>query len=233
MRRISEKNDLLIQDNLRITIPENNRVIRSVPFSKRNSHSLKEEKSFDVKGELIITDSKGNEVLHKKNAIHYENMALAIARALAGDIRGHIYEMHFGNGGTTITGDGTITFLPPNVTGSDADLYNPTYFKIVNQTSPFNINPSENFIEVNNIIGETYTDLIITATLDFNEPAGQPAFDNITNLEGDFVFDEIGLKAFSSTGGTGELLTYVNFAPVTKSLNVKLKIEYIIRISVQ
>jgi hypothetical protein len=221
-----------IQDNLKIkTVEEREKIVRNVSYNK--NRIFNEKNRFDVTGELKITNSNGEVVLHKKNAIHYENMTLAIARALSGDIRGHIHEMHFGNGGTTITGDGTITYLPPNITGNDANLYNPTYFKIINQNSPFNSNPSENFIEINHLLGETYTDIIITATLDFNEPAGQPAFDNITNLEGDFVFDEIGLKAFSSEGGIGELLTYVNFAPVAKSLNIKLKIEYIIRINVQ
>lgn len=232
MGKLHDTTKITLQDNLKIKkFGDNPKVIRNVPFAK--TYVEDEKKNIKVNGTLIITDSNGKELLHKKNAIHFENMTLAIARALAGDIRGHIYEMHFGNGGTIITGDGTIEFLPPNITGGDADLYNTTYFKIINQTSPFNTNPLENFIEVNHTLGTTYTDIIITATLDFSEPAGQPNFDNITNLEGDFVFDEIGLRAFSSSGGTGELLTYVNFAPVTKSLNVKLKIEYIIRISIQ
>jgi hypothetical protein len=59
----------------------------------------------------------------------------------------------------------------------------------------------------------------------------QAAFDNATNSEGMFVFDEIGLRSFSQDGaGQGELLTHVIFHPVQKSLNRMIQIDYTVRI---
>ena len=181
-------------------------------------------------GHLIIKNDLGEILLDKRNAIHPENMSIAVARALAGLPEGHIQEMHFGNGGSNVTGDGTITYLPPNTTRFDADLYSPTYFKVVNQTSSLNTDPSKNNITVRHTIGDLFTDLIIKCTLEFNEPAGQEAFDNTVNLEGDFVFDEIGLKVFNPVPGAGELITHVIFSPIQKALNRQIEVEYTLRI---
>jgi hypothetical protein len=67
--------------------------------------------------------------------------------------------------------------------------------------------------------------------LDFGEPSGQAAFDNATSTEGNFVFDELGLKSFNPEGpDTGLLLTHVIFHPVQKSLNRMIQVDYTIRI---
>ena len=67
--------------------------------------------------------------------------------------------------------------------------------------------------------------------LDYGEPTGQQAFDNSTNLDGQFVFDELGLRAFSTEGANkGRLLTHVIFHPVQKSLNRLIQIDYTVRI---
>jgi hypothetical protein len=67
--------------------------------------------------------------------------------------------------------------------------------------------------------------------LDFGEPTGQSAFDNITDPEGSFVFDELGLKSYTPAGpNLGMLLTHVIFHPVQKSLNRMIQIDYTIRI---
>jgi hypothetical protein len=67
--------------------------------------------------------------------------------------------------------------------------------------------------------------------LDYGEPSGQDAFDLTNDLEGDFIFDEIGLKSFSSVAGAGKLLTHEIFSPIQKSLNRSYEIEYVIRIA--
>ena len=52
-------------------------------------------------GRVQIFDADTNElVLDKKNAIHPQNMALAIARSLSHDVDGPIYKLVFGNGGS-------------------------------------------------------------------------------------------------------------------------------------
>jgi hypothetical protein len=65
--------------------------------------------------------------------------------------------------------------------------------------------------------------------LDYGEPNGQSAFDNTTNNDSNFVFDELGLKSYSSTDQQ-LLLTHVVFHPVQKSLNRLIQIDYTVRI---
>ena len=49
------------------------------------------------------------------------------------------------------------------------------------------------------------------------------------NLDGNFVFDELGIKSYNPAGA-GKLLTHVIFHPVQKSLNRLLQIDYTVRI---
>jgi hypothetical protein len=185
-----------------------------------------------VAGHVMIRDySTGDILVDAVNSIHYEHMSLVLARSLANRPDGNIHEMHFGNGGSIVNGTGAITYFPPNVLGPNADLYNPTYFKIVNDQSPMNLAPAKNYIEVRHIVNTVYSDVIITCTLDYSEPAGQEAFDDATDLEGNFIFDEIGLKCFDPTPGNGLLLSHVIFSPVQKSLNRVIEIQYTIRIA--
>jgi hypothetical protein len=81
-------------------------------------------------------------------------------------------------------------------------------------------------MEVRHISGATYSDILVSCLLDYGEPSGQDAFDNSTDLSGDFVFDELGLKA----AGSGRLLTHVIFHPVQKSLNRLIQIDYTVRV---
>ena len=86
-------------------------------------------------------------------------------------------------------------------------------------------------MEPRHVTGTYYTDLLITCLLDFGEPNGQAAFDNSTDQNSDFVFDELGLRAYSLDGtGMGRLLTHVIFHPVQKSLNRMIQIDYTVRI---
>lgn len=183
-----------------------------------------------IEGYLKITNDLGEILLEKKNAIHFENISIALGLALSGNAEGHIQEMHFGRGGSNITGDGTITYLPPNTAIIDADLYEPTYYKVVNQISNLNTDPSKNNITVNHTTSNIFTDIVIKSTLEFNEPAGQEAFDTAVNVDGDFVFDEIGLRTFNTIPGSGRLITHVIFSPIQKSLNRQIEIEYTLRI---
>jgi hypothetical protein len=179
-----------------------------------------------------VTDPDSHKVvLEKKNQIHFENMSIALAKSLAHRPDGHIHEMHFGNGGSTVSGIGTISYSPPNVEGQNSDLYNPTYFKVIDDQSAQNLDPETNFMEVRHTRNNTYTDIKITATLGFNEPADQQAFDDTVSIEDKYVFDEIGLKTFAGEPGQGLLITHVIFSPVQKSLNRIFEIVYTIRIA--
>jgi hypothetical protein len=167
--------------------------------------------------------------VNKRNAIHYENMSIALAESIANSGQGFIDKMAFGNGGTSVDPTGIITYLTPNSTGTNASLYNQTYEKVVNDRSSSNLDPTRNFIETRHITGTNYTDVFITCLLDYGEPGGQEAFDNTNNNDSDYVFDELGLVSYSSTGNP-RLLTHVIFHPVQKSLNRLIQIDYTVRI---
>ena len=185
---------------------------------------------FHVEGHIKIFDPETQEVfIDKRNAIHYENMSVAMVNSLSNQGKGWIYEMVFGTGGTIVDPTGLITYLTPNTTGVNSSLYNLTYNKVVDQNAIENTDPVRNKMEIRHISGATYSDILVTCTLDYGEPLGQEAFDNTTNMDGEFVFDELGLRSYDPAG-TGKLLTHVVFHPVQKSLNRLLQIDYTIRV---
>jgi len=191
--------------------------------------------SYKIEGFLKIYDpNNGETFVDKKNAINYETMSIAIADTLSSRGYGEIYEMAFGNGGASVSDTGVITYLPPNVTGQNAALYNQTYAKIVDDTSVFNLDPTRNKMTVTHTTGKYYTDILVQCLLDYGEPAGQAAFDNSTQTDSAYIFDELGLLANYGTDTTGQvitrLLTHVIFHPVQKSLNRQIQIDYTVRI---
>jgi hypothetical protein len=191
--------------------------------------------SYKIEGFLKIYDPNDGEIfVDKKNAINYENMSEAIADTLSSRGYGEIYEMAFGNGGASVSDTGVITYLPPNVTGQNAALYNQTYAKIVDDTSVFNLDPTRNKMTVTHTTGKYYTDILVQCLLDYGEPAGQAAFDNSTQTDSSYIFDELGLLANYGTDSAGSiitrLLTHVIFHPVQKSLNRQIQIDYTVRI---
>jgi hypothetical protein len=191
-----------------------------------------EQGKITVQGHIKIFDPQTKEVfIDKRNAIHYENFSLALARSLSNQGFGTIAEMTFGNGGTRIDETGIITYLTPNTVGTSAALYNQTYIKTIDPKSGDNLDPARNFMEVRHILGAPYSDILVSCLLDFGEPEGQSAFDNATNTDGTYVFDELGLRSYSAEGpGMGDLLTHVIFHPVQKSLNRMIQIDYTVRI---
>ena len=183
-----------------------------------------------IEGHIKIHNPDSGEVfINKRNAIHYENMSIALAESLGNAGQGFIYEMAFGNGGTSVDPTGIITYLTPNSTGTNASLYNQTYTKVVDDQSVNNIDPTRNKIETRHLSGTNYTDIIVSCLLDYGEPDGQAAYDTAANAEDQFVFDELGLKSYSPTG-TGKLITHVIFHPVQKSLNRLIQIDYTVRV---
>jgi hypothetical protein len=185
----------------------------------------------NIQGFLKIYDPKSGEVfVDKKNAIHYENISICMANTLADRNTGYIYKMAFGNGGSAVDPTGVITYLPPNTTGQNASLYNETYSKVVDDNAAANSDPANNFMTVNHTTGTVYTDIVTTCLLDYGEPAGQQAFDNSTNFNGEYVFDELGLQCWNGSATNLLLITHVIFHPVQKSLNRQIQIDYTLRI---
>ena len=189
-----------------------------------------------VRGHIKIFDPESGEIfIDKSNAIHYENFSVALANSIADKSQNFIYEMNFGNGGTSVDPTGIITYLPTNTIGQNSNLYNPTYAKIIDDSSAANIDPINNKMTVSHIPGTVYTDILVSCLLDYGEPTNQSAFDNSQNLNGAYVFDELGLRGRSTDGtsglsSTGLLLTHVVFHPVQKSLNRLIQLDYTVRI---
>jgi hypothetical protein len=192
---------------------------------------------------ITIRDLDTGEVIREgKNAIHQENMSIALATALARGSNFFVSEMHFGNGATVISTDGSISYRLPNVAGVDADLYNNTYFRVVDGSDLQNPNSTENNLTVVHSKGTTYADTVITATLDYADPVAADTTFNIVNstensldatttVDGEMVFDEIALKTKGTEGlNTGKLLTHFIFHPVEKGANQRIQIVYQLRV---
>jgi hypothetical protein len=184
-----------------------------------------------IVGHVLIKDTHTQEVLVDQfNAINFENFSVALAAGAAYQPEGYIHEMVFGNGAAVVTGTGTVSYLPPNVVGADAQLYNQTYNKVINNLSPFNTDPNNNFIRVSHLPGTLYTDIIITCLLGATEPAGQDAFDTATDVNSAYIFNELGLKTRAANINEGLLITHLVHNPVQKSLNREIEVVYTLRV---
>ena len=194
------------------------------------SDNMQDTNGVLVQGHIKIFDPESQKVyIDKRNAIHYENMSIALAESLSNAGQGFIYEMSFGNGGTSVDPTGIITYLTPNSTGTNASLYNQTYTKIVDDRSVNNTDPARNKLETRHVSGTNYTDIVVSCLLDYGEPNGQDAFDTASATDSPYVFDELGLRSYSSAG-QGRLITHVIFHPVQKSLNRLIQIDYTVRV---
>ena len=182
--------------------------------------------SLHVEGHVLIKSygDDGDEVVHlnKRNAIHKENMSIAVARALSGNQSGRIYTLHFGTGGATVDALKNIVYSDPNVEGS-ADLNTPVYQEVVDQNRGA---PTGNKITIRHIAGTLFTDVELRCVLDKTEPNGQALFDNVSNsLDGQFTFSEMGIKTDDDL-----LLTHITFNPIEKTANRLMEVIYTLRV---
>jgi len=180
----------------------------------------------NIEGFVKIVDLTTGELLADvHNAINSETMSLIVARMLQGNNSQYLYELHMGNGGVVIdeTGNTTVKDVEQNLElGLLADLYNPVYYKIIDSLDEANTAPTRNNVIIEHDEGLTYTDLIITSTLEEAEPSAS---------SGELIFNEIGLKSRGTSGSnTGLLLSHVAFSPVVKSPNRVIQIIYTLRI---
>jgi len=185
-----------------------------------------------VRGHIKIFNPDSGEIfIDKPNAINYETFSIAMAQSLSNQGYGTIEGIALGNGGSRVDDTGIITYLTPNVIGTQASLYNQTYYKVIDAKQPYNLDPARNYMESRHVAGAYYSDILVSCLLDFGEPSNQQAFDNATNSDGTYIFDELGLRAYSPSGpGTGPLISHVIFHPVQKSLNRLIQIDYTIRV---
>lgn len=188
--------------------------------------SINRDLAFKLEGRVLIHDEQGNLLLERKNAIHPQNMALVVARALAREDNGYVLSLVFGNGGTFYNTSNTLVYKTPNVIGSGASLYNQTYSVQVDEITSGT--PTTNSVVALPSPAPALTSLVVvTAQLSALEPVGQAVADNVTtDTEAAFVFDEIGLKS-----PDGLLLTHLVFSPIEKTANRAWLITYTITVS--
>jgi len=193
---------------------------------------------------IVIKDLDSGKILRQgHNAIHRENMSIAIASGLARDnYSSFISEMHFGRGASIVSDTGIITYRKPNITGTNANLYNTVYFRVVDDEDLNNPDFEFNFTKQSHTTGTDFAETTVTATLDYTEPlvndsifnivnGTQQSLDATTSVDGEFVFDEIGLKTRGVAGlNTGNLLTHFIFHPVEKQANDRIQIVYALRV---
>ena len=178
-----------------------------------------------VTGEILIKDSKTGEILvNKKNAVHSENMAKIIARALAKESNGFVHKLALGNQGTYLNASDQIVFKTPNVIGVQT-LYNQTYEEIIDET---NLScPVGNSVTSASSAPPAITSMVVcTLELDPAEPGDQAVSDDVP-ANPLYEFDELGL--FSSDN---LLLTHVVFSPIAKTANRGFTITYTLTVSV-
>jgi hypothetical protein len=184
--------------------------------------------NISIKGHVHIQDRTTGEVLlDKNNAVHNKNMAIALARGLANDPNHQIYRIKLGNGGSSIDSMNMITYLPPNVVGASADLYNETYDEIVDDADI--TAPAENEVSMQESSDPDETALVIvTATIAAGEPSGQDLTDSSPDPNNQFAFDELGLFTVDD-----RLLSHIIFSPILKTANRELVITYTLTIAVE
>lgn len=185
-------------------------------------------------------------ILDKSNAVHSQNMARILARALAHEQNSWIARMAFGNGGTKIDAVGNIIHNPPN-DGRDGSwesrLYNETYSEIVDETDasygldlgssdPNNTRPGGGADPSSDPSGGgvvsqevgTKSNVIVTIVLNENEPSGQALISTLPPTEDEkcFVFDEIGLYSPGKPAKATFGLTTVNVGNKTSDDYINL-----------
>lgn len=186
--------------------------------------------TIQVDGHVLIKDVDTDEILlDQHNAINYENISQAIVRLLAnnqvGSNHDFINKMHFGNGGSSVDGSGTVTYLSPNTNSATGTLHNKTFEKIVDANDSGVDTSTTNTMTTSHTSGNLYSDLIVTCTLNYSEPSGQDTLDNSTSINGTYIFDELGLYT-----ATGNLLTHIIFHPIQKSANRQIQVIYTVRV---
>jgi len=195
----------------------------------KNKAENTDNAGINMSGHIVIRDKDTKEeLINKRNSIHYGNMARIVALALNNTADSYINFMAFGNGGTTVdTSGGKVVYRSPRVSEAyeaSASLYNVTYNKDIQGAEA----DDSNKLEI--ITGPSYTDIKMTTTLGYNEPSGQEVFDNSTTNEGDYIFDELGVFTNALDFNDSIMLTHVIFHPVQKSQNRIIEIIYTIRV---
>jgi hypothetical protein len=213
---------------------------------------MKEQFKTHVEGHVRITDDTGKVLLDQKNAIHPGNMAIAIARGLSNSAHAQIYKLKLGNQGTYIDSSQQIVFRPPNTTGTTADLYQATYYEIVDAGSAGA--DAGNSVVYGPVPATISQRVIVTCVISANQavnrpsddassatPTPDPSTDATLDPDGQYFFDELGL--FTQGDGTFSgpyladeadelMLSHLIFSPIEHTGSRELTLTYSLIITV-
>lgn len=170
--------------------------------------------------QITIKYTDTQEVIHQgSNAIHPQNMARIISRALSNEPNSIIYRIAYGNGASYTDSAGNTIFKSPNtgaVDGWQSRLYNETYSEVVDEDSVYFGTDPGSADSANVRIGGgddadsdspgagvrstevgLKSNITVISILNQNEPSGQVLTDDlgvtVDESETCFMFDEIGL----------------------------------------
>ena len=178
-----------------------------------------------IKGHLrVYEEESGNLLLDRHNDIHNENFSKALAYAVSNQ-GNTIQELALGSGGVRVNASNEFLYSSPQIIGRTAALYSQTYSKIIDQHNPNNKDATRNYITVEHGSGNEYTDIKCHCTLEKDEPASQSVLSNSGEIISEYTFNEAGLMT-----SAGDLITHLCFYPISKSSNITLIFDYIIRI---
>lgn len=195
--------------------------------------------AFEVSGLIQVVDTKTGELIREtKNAVHPQNMARVIARALAHEDNHYIYRMAFGNGGTSVDASELITYYPPH-DGQSPDpntynsaMYNQTYYEVIDDQSsligtgpgavPADDPPSVPYVSgpgCRSVEEGLVSKVVCECVLNASEPTSEYLTDVLGTPgypESDFTFDEISLYTagapLASTAGYQDVNVGVKYA---------------------
>lgn len=201
---------------------------------------MRENFNTKIVGAVTIRDDLGNVLLEKQNAIHPGNMATLLARGMANSADSRIFKLKLGNQGTYIDNSQQIVFRPPNTTLTSANLYNPTYVEVVDDSS--STTGSGNSVTFTTIPSSLSTRVIITCIVAASEAVNRSTDvgtgGGAVNPNSTYFFDELGL--FTEGLGTPSLLNATNelmlshlvFSPIEHTGNRILTVSYALTVSV-
>ena len=223
-----------------------------------NETTMKQNKpmepvAFEVSGLIQVLDTNTGEMIREtKNAVHPQNMARVIARALAHEDNHYIYRMAFGNGGTSVDASELITYYPPrdcqapDPNSFNSTMYNQTYSEVIDDQSPLigtgpGAVPSNDPPTVPYVSGpgcrSTEDGLVSKVVCECVLNASEPTSEYLTDMigtpgypESDFTFDEISLYTggapLASTAGYQDVNVGVKYASSETGLMPSLEYTF-------
>lgn len=181
-----------------------------------------------IKGHLRIHEEEtGKVLLDVHNDIHPENFSIALANSLSNN-GGYITQLVFGNGGVRVNASNEFLYSTPQTIGRTASLYNETYYKVVDQHSiTDNLEKTRNYMTVSHVTGNVFSDILVHCTLEKGEPTEQNVLNNDSQIISEYTFSEVGLIT-----SKGDLITHICHYPISKTSNITLVFDYLLRIQI-